>query len=54
MYYNKTIIEIEKELKTSINGLTDIEAKKRIKENGKNVLPKKKKDSIIKIFINEF
>jgi len=53
MFYNKEIKEIEKELKTSIEGLTDKEVKKRIEKYGKNTLPKKKKDSVLKIFFNE-
>ena len=54
MYYNEKIENVEKKLKTSLDGLTNEEAKKRLKEHGKNTLPKKKKDSIIKIFLNEF
>ena len=54
MFYNKEIKDIEKELKTSLNGLTDKESKERIKKYGKNILPKKKKDSVFKIFFNEF
>ena len=54
MFYQKSIEYIEKELKTSLNGLTSNEASKRIKEYGRNRLPKKKKDSVIKIFLNEF
>ena len=54
MFYNKTIEEIETELNTGINGITEEEAKKRIELYGKNELPKKKKDSVVKIFINEF
>ena len=54
MYYNKKIEEIEKELKTDKDGLSFQEAKRRIKKYGKNLLPKKKKDSIIKIFFSEF
>jgi len=54
MFYNKEIEEIEKELKTSYDGLTNTEVKKRIEKYGKNVLPKKKKDSVIKIFFREF
>jgi len=53
MFYNKDIREIEKELNTSIDGLTDKEVKKRIEKYGKNTLPKKKKDSVFKIFFNE-
>ncbi|MBQ2873204.1 MAG: HAD-IC family P-type ATPase [Bacilli bacterium] len=54
MYYNKKIKEIEKELNTNIDGLSSKEVEKRIKKYGKNTLPKKKKDSIFKIFFNEF
>ena len=54
MYYNKNIEDIEKKLETSEKGLTSKEAHKRIEKYGKNILPKKQKDSIIKIFFNEF
>ncbi len=54
MFYNRKISDIETELNTSPNGLTSIEAKKRQQKYGKNILPKKKKDSILKIFFNEF
>ena len=53
MFYNKEIRKIEEELKTSIDGLTSKEAKERLKIYGKNTLPKKKKDSVFKIFFNE-
>jgi len=54
MFYNKEIKELEKELNTTIEGLTQKEAKTRIQKYGKNILPKKEKDSVLKIFINEF
>lgn len=54
MYYNKEIDEILNELGTSSKGLTTSEANKRLEKYGKNTLPKKKKDSVFKIFINEF
>jgi len=54
MFYNKNIEVIEKELETSTSGLTSNEAKKRKEEYGENTLPKKKKDSILKIFFSEF
>ena len=54
MYYNKNIDEIEKELQTSNKGLTNEEVKKRQEKYGYNILPKKKKDSIVKIFFNSF
>ena len=53
MFYNKDIKEIEEELNTSVDGLTSKEAKKRIEKYGENTLPKKKKDSVFKIFFNE-
>ena len=54
MFYNKDIETIEKELNTSLHGLTEEEVKKRTVKYGKNTLPKKKKDSILKIFFGEF
>ena len=54
MYYNKNIEDIEKELNTNIDGLTTKEVEKRIAKHGRNILPKKKKDSVIKIFFSEF
>lgn len=54
MYYNKTKEEIEEELKTTASGLSDEEVDKRCEQYGKNVLPKKKNDSIFKIFFSEF
>ena len=54
MYYNKSIKEIETELKVSNKGLTTKEANDRIKKYGKNTLPKKKSDGILKIFLSEF
>jgi len=53
MFYNKDIKEIEKELNTSIEGLTNKDINKRIEKYGKNILPKKEKDSVFKIFFNE-
>jgi len=54
MYYNKKIIEIEEELQTSNEGLTNEEVTKRQEKYGRNILPKKQKDSIFKIFFNSF
>ena len=53
MFYNKKIEDIEKELETNINGLNSKEVQIRLKKYGKNILPKKKKDSVFKIFFNE-
>jgi len=54
LYYNRNIEDIEKELKTSCDGLSTTEALKRLEKHGKNELPKKKKDGILKIFFSEF
>ena len=54
MYYNKKIEDILNELKTSKSGLNDKEVEKRINKYGKNILPKKKKESVISIFFKAF
>ena len=54
MYYNKEINEIKKILNIDDSGLTKNEALNRQKKYGKNILPKKKKDNVLKIFFNEF
>ena len=54
MFYNEKIEDIEKRLETSIDGLNDLEIRKRIQKYGKNTLPKKKNDSVFKIFLSEF
>lgn len=54
MYYNKSVKEIEKELNIDELGLTEEEIHKRTNIYGKNTLPKHKKESIFKIFIDEF
>ena len=48
-----TAEEIYQKLQTSEDGLSSKEAKKRLNRYGLNELPKKKPDSIIKIFFNE-
>ncbi len=53
-YYEQEISELEGELNTSLSGLADSEVAARQRKYGKNILPKKKKDSIIKIFLYEF
>lgn len=52
-YYSMSVDEIYKKFQTSDDGLTSKEAEKRINKYGYNELPKKKKDSILKIFITE-
>lgn len=52
-YYSMTIEEIHTKLKTTSIGLTTKEVEKRIERDGLNELPRKKKESIISIFIKE-
>lgn len=54
MYYNKKIQDIEKELQVSSEGLSKKEVAKRQQKYGKNILPKKERESIFKIFLSEF
>lgn len=53
-YYNEESDKVIKELDSSLLGLDDEEAKERIKKYGKNELPKKKQESILKIFLSQF
>ncbi len=52
-YYAMSKEELFQKLQTTEDGLTDKEASKRQNKYGLNELPKKEKDSIIKIFFNE-
>lgn len=52
--WNKSIEEVEKYFKTNKTGLTEQEAENRIKENGKNTIPKAKKETLLQIFIEQF
>ena len=54
MFYNKDIKKIEKELNVTKEGLTTKDAENRLNKYGKNMLPKKRKESIIEIFFSEF
>ena len=53
MEYNKNIDDIIKDKVSNLDGLSEDEAKERLITNGKNVLPSKKRDSILKIFLKE-
>ena len=53
-YFDQGIKDVEKMLNTSEHGLSSAEVAARHRKYGANVLPKKKKDSIIKIFFCEF
>lgn len=53
-WYKLSDFKVIEELDSSIDGLKNEEASKRLKKNGPNELPKKKKDSILKLFFSEF
>ena len=53
-WYQLSNDNIFEKLNSSINGINDKEAEELLKKNGLNQLPKKKKDSIFKIFLSEF
>ena len=56
-YMDYTIVseeELLKATKSSIMGLNDEEVKRKVEKYGKNVLPKPKKNSVIKMFLEEF
>lgn len=52
-WYKLKISEIYDKLDSNANGLSEKVAEKRLKENGKNILPKAKKKGIIAIFFSE-
>jgi len=54
LYYNHTTEEILETLGTTSNGLSSKEVEKRLLEYGKNELPKKKKVTVLEIFLSEF
>lgn len=54
MYYNEEIKKVYAELNSGETGLHPDEAKDRLKKYGKNILPKKKRPSLLKLYINEF
>lgn len=52
--YNKSIEELYKELGTSIEGLNEEEALKRLQVNGENKLDEAKRKSNLSIFLSQF
>ena len=55
MYYKKSVEEIAAEFKTDLtSGLSTSEAKRRLEENGANLLPEKPKSPLILNFIGQF
>ena len=53
IYYSMSIDEIFQKFQTSEEGLSSKEAARRLEKYGLNELPKKKPDSVFKIFFNE-
>ncbi len=53
LWYDEKIEDIYSFLHSSDNGLSSAEATKRIKVYGKNMIPKKKTESFVKIFMKE-
>ena len=54
IYHNLSTSKVFKILKTKPEGLSKTEVKKRQKKYGLNILPKKKRMSSLKIFLNQF
>ena len=54
MYYNEDLDKIFSKLKSGKDGLTNDEVNNRLKKNGKNILPHKKRPSIIELYLKEF
>ena len=53
MYYNEDIKSVYEKVKSSVKGLSWDEAKRRLADNSQNVLPKKRRDSVLKLFLKE-
>lgn len=54
MWYKRTSDEVYEEFKTSINGLSEVDAAERLKIQGKNVLPKNKEITIWNVIFEQF
>ena len=52
-YYSKNIDEIFTNLKTSESGLSNNDVRRRLGKYGYNTIPRKEKDSLLKIFIGQ-
>lgn len=53
MYFNEEIDKVFDKVKSSLDGISREQAKKRLEDNGKNILPSKKRDSILTLFLRE-
>ena len=52
-YYSKSVDEIFTNLKTSESGLSNNDVRRRLGKYGYNTIPRKEKDSLLKIFIGQ-
>ena len=52
--YNEKVEELYKRLETNINGLSEIEAKKRLERDGENKLEERKKKYNLMLFLGQF
>ncbi len=53
-WYTKNLEKVFEMCKSNKDGLSEEEALKRLKENGKNELPKQKRETVGKIFLRQF
>lgn len=54
MYFNEEIKNVFKKLNSNKNGLQQDEVENRLKNNGKNILPHKKRPSFLELYLKEF
>lgn len=52
--YNEKVEELYKRMETNVNGLSEVEAKKRLERDGENKLEERKKKSNFVLFIGQF
>lgn len=52
--WNKSVEEVLEQYKITENGISTTEAENRLSKNGKNTIPKGKKETIYQIFLNQF
>jgi len=53
-WHTKSVPEVLEVLKSSERGLSSVEARRRLDENGLNILPESKTDSVALIFLRQF
>lgn len=52
-FFSKSVDELFTNLKTSSNGLSNFDVKRRLEKYGYNTIPRKEKDSLLKIFLRQ-